>query len=96
MVAFIPIRLRLPDIILHIKNADILLPCNHLCNLINILGKGTDNADSCNITQLLHHIVNRDLQSVPLQLFYNAVRSFQSGFNMFDRSMPVNMDKLSV
>ena len=96
MITLVSVRFGLFDVILHIENGHILLSRNHVRNLINILSERTDNPDSGDVTEFFHHIFNRDLVTIAFQFFDNTLRRFQARLDMFDRSVPVNMDKLSI
>ena len=96
MIALVAIGLRLSDVVLYIENRNILLARDHIRDLVNILVKGTDDADTRNVTELLHHILNGDLVAIALHFLDNAVRSFDSGFDVFDGRVPIHMNKLFV
>ena len=96
MITLVTARLRKRDVILYRDNLDIPLLTNHVRNLVNIGGKGTDNADTRYIIDVLYHIVNGRFVAVPLELFHNTFRRFHSGFNMFNGIIPMYMLKLVI
>ena len=76
MVALIAVGFWIFNIVFDVEHRNIRLPGDHIRDGINIRHKRTDNADPRNIVQVLHHIFNRNLPSVMLQLFYDAGRRF--------------------
>ena len=55
MIAAVAVGLGMLDIILDGDNRNVILADQHIGNGINIINKGTDYADSCNVIQILHH-----------------------------------------
>lgn len=74
MIALITALLRMLDIILHGYHRQIILLTDHLRKLVNIGRKRTNNADSCDIVDIVHHIVNGTLVSISFQLLDNTLR----------------------
>ena len=64
---------------------------NHLREAVNIRCERTDQPYSRNVIDISHHILNGSLVPVPLQLLDNTFRCLDSGLNMFDRIVAVNM-----
>ena len=55
-----------------------------------------DNPDTGDIFDIFQHIRQRYLMPLAFQLFDNALRLFNTGFDMFDGSSLVNMDELLI
>ena len=51
--------LRIFNVILDRNNGQIVLFSNHLCKLINIRSKRADNTDTCNVIDIIDHVIDR-------------------------------------
>ena len=96
VITFVAVWLGFADVILHIKNRNVFLSGDHVRDLVNILVKRTDDADSRNVTEFLYHVFNGDLIAIALHFLDDAVRSLDPGFDVFDGRMPIHMDELFV
>ena len=56
----------MPDIILHGDYREIILLADHFGKAVNIRRKRTDNPDSRNVVDVIHHIVDRGVIAIPL------------------------------
>lgn len=73
------------DIVFHGDYREIILLADHLGKAVNIRRKRTDNPDSRNVIDVIHHIVDRGVIAIPLQLFDNALRRFDARLDIFNR-----------
>ena len=96
VVALIPVGLGIFNVVLHIQHRHVRLPGNHVGNPVDVRSEGTDNPDSGNIAEVIDHVGDRHLSAVAFQLFDNAFRRLQSGFNMFNRIVGINVNKFIV
>ena len=96
MIALIAIWLWLTDIVLHIEDRNILLACDHIRNLVNVLVKGTDDADACNVAELFYHVFYGHLIAIALHFLDDAVRGLHPGFDVFNGRVPIHMNELFV
>ncbi len=65
MIALIPAGFGKGDIILHRNHLYVPLFRNHIGNLINVRGKRTNDANTCNIIYVFYHVINCRLVTVP-------------------------------
>ena len=66
VIAFVSALLWMPDIILHGDYREIILLADHFGKAVNIRRKRTDNPDSRNVVDVIHHIVDRGVIAIPL------------------------------
>ena len=84
MQAAVAARLRILDIVLRLKQGNIILFCQHLSYLVNIVNERADNADPSDVVKQQERLnVKRKLPAI--QLADNALRFFQTAFDVFDR-----------
>ena len=57
---------RIFDIVFYTDHGQVILFSDHLCKTVNIRSKRADNTDSCNIVNIISHILDRTLISVTL------------------------------
>src|SRR5699024_2472549 len=91
MIALVATVLGMLYIIFQRNDLQIPLLGEHICNQINVRSKRTDYTDSGNVPDMFYHVFYVDFVSILFQLFNNAFRCLDPGFNMFYRSVMVNM-----
>ena len=96
MITLVAAFLGLADIILNADHFQIILPCDHICYKIDFWEKRTGNADSCNIIDILDHILNIQIMSIFPQLFHNAFRCLQAALHILNRIVWVHMVQFAV
>ena len=96
MVALVAACLGVCNVVLNGKNLDVLLVCHHVRNPVNIRSKRTDNADTGNVIHISNHIFNGGFVAVPLKLFHNAFRAFDTRLDMLNGIVTVYSLKLVI
>ncbi|MNP69510.1 hypothetical protein D3C76_1656150 [compost metagenome] len=76
MQALISVRLRLGDIILDLKNPEVLTDTEMINQPVNILHKCTDNPHAGDIMNVLLHIFKSELVPFAFHLAQDALRLF--------------------
>ena len=84
MITAIAVWLWIFDVILDGDDGDVILADQHVSDSIDVIDKGTDDADSGYIVQFVHHGFETDRKVSALQLFYDTDRFFDTGFDHLD------------
>ena len=66
------------NVILLFDEGYVILPQKHIGYCINIVNKGADYPHACHIVQSIFYGLHADRFSVPLKLFYDADRPFDT------------------
>ena len=96
MITAVTALFRIFHIITSCKDRQVILFGNHICDQIDIRCKGTADTDSCDVIYIAYHVLDTGFISMSFQFFYNAFRSFDSGFYMFDRIVFMSVLKFTV
>ena len=96
MVASVAIYLWTPYVILYGNDPDIILSGQHTADVVNIVDKRTDHADSRNIVQILSHRLYCHRKASALQLLKNALRLLYAGSDHLNGISLVSHGKLVV
>ena len=96
MITAVTALFRIFHIITSCKDRQVILFGNHICDQIDIRCKGTADTDSCDVIYIAYHVLDTGFISMSFQFFYNAFRSFDSGFYMFDWIVFMSVLKFTV
>ena len=81
MIAAVSVGLRIPDIILHPDQRDVILLNQHFRHLIDVIDERTDDPDAGHIVQILFDRSQTDLILLLQQFLIDAHRFLAAGNN---------------
>ena len=96
MQASVTTRLGILDVVLCLHNVNVILHGQHIRQLINVIDKRADNADTGDIVQIFFDALNGNRNMQTIELFVNAHRLFQPRLDAFNRVAVKLIGKLNI
>ena len=85
MQAAVAVWFGILDVILALDQRDIILPQQAVCETVDVLGERADDTNPCNIKQVVFDGFQCKWKAAPLDFCGNAFRTFEAGFDGFNR-----------